>query len=96
LTLAECGIPVREQLNVGGDRKVNRGAQVALTLPKNTVSGNVIWQSDAWTGDLEGDSVVTPAMQNTGTYIVTVSVTDISQAVKLSNKWQRVNRRLRI
>jgi len=78
LTLAECGIPVREQLNVGGDRKVNRGAQVALTLPKNTVSGNVIWQSDAWTGDLEGDSVVTPAMRNTGTYIVTVSVGDIS------------------
>jgi hypothetical protein len=42
---------------VGGDRKVDRGSKIVLTLPENDLSGEVTWQSDTWSGVLTGEPV---------------------------------------
>jgi glucose/arabinose dehydrogenase len=57
LTLEQCGVPTQNALDVGGDRKVDRGSKIVLTLPENDLSGEVTWQSDTWSGVLTGEPV---------------------------------------
>ncbi len=74
MTPEQCGVPSQSQLDVGNDRKANRGTRLALTLPDENISGSVVWQSSAWAGDLTGASVVTPELQSVGDFVVTVTV----------------------
>jgi glucose/arabinose dehydrogenase/mono/diheme cytochrome c family protein len=78
MTLEQCGVPLQQQLIVGDDRKANRGTKLALTLPENPASGIPTWQSSAWTGELSGNSVVTPVLQTTGSFTVTVTLEGVT------------------
>lgn len=84
MTPEQCGVPTLVQLDVGADRKANRGTRLALSLPENSEAGVVTWQSSAWSGDLIGDAVVTPVLQNVGNYVVNVSVGDASNQFNLN------------
>ncbi len=83
MTPEECGIPTQQTLAVGGNRKANRGTQLALTLPDNDISGIASWSSPAWPGTLNGNSVVTPILQTTGSFDVMVSVESQSNTFTL-------------
>ncbi len=78
MTPEQCGVPSQQQFDVGGNRKANRGSRLALTMPENSVEGEIRWQSDAWSEDLLGASVVTPVLDKVGTFSVTVSAGELS------------------
>jgi len=75
-TLDACGVPADDRSALS-DRRARVGSQVALTLPETMRAGGdvVRWTSTAWTGELSGASVVTPALMNVDAHIVTASVT---------------------
>ena len=75
MTATACGIPTQASADAGPDRKANQNSQIALTV----VAGNgdlaaTTWQSDAWSGSLMGESVVTPELTVQGTYTVTMTL----------------------
>lgn len=83
MTPEQCGVVAQTTINVGEDRKANKGARLALNLPENTETGEVIWQSDAWAGVLKGEAVVTPVLQNIGNFSVRVSIGSVSKSFNL-------------
>ncbi len=84
MTPEQCGVPSQAQLDVGSDRKANRGTRLALTLPgDNDVNDAAVWQSAAWAGELTGASVVTPELQSVGNFTVTVTAGQLSNQFNL-------------
>ncbi|WP_228710725.1 starch-binding protein [Saccharobesus litoralis] len=80
MTLTDCGIPQASVADAGGDRTVNVNTQIALTAAaSNGATDNATWQSAAWSGTLQGASVVTPELTATGTYTVTLTLENGSQ-----------------
>ena len=77
MTLAACGIPVQSvtTANAGLDRTVNVNSILALSAAaSNGDLSNVTWTSTAWAGSLNGESVVTPVLTQTGTFTVTLTL----------------------
>ena len=83
MTPEQCGVITPTTINVGADRKANKGSMLALSLPENTETGEVSWQSNAWNGILVGDNVVTPVLESVGSFSVTVSIGSVSESFNL-------------
>ena len=77
MTLAQCGIPTQtiNTADAGADRTINVNSTLALSAAASTGdTNNATWESEAWTGTLNGQSVVTPALNQTGTFTVTLTL----------------------
>jgi len=75
MTAQACGVPDQNTAEAGPDRTANQNSQIALSAVATVGStAGASWSSDAWTGDLTGETVVTPTLTATGTFTVTLTL----------------------
>lgn len=75
MTLIACGVPEQVLVEAGPNRTVNQGATIALSAAASQEdTSGAIWTSPAWSGGLVGASVVTPLLNDTGVFEVTMTL----------------------
>ena len=85
MAVAECDIPSNISAIAGPDRSVNVNTQIVLSaLASLGEYTNASWTSTAWTGTLNGVSVVSPALSQLGQHPVTLTLVNSNNESSVS------------